>query len=105
MVCFGQKVRYYSLGDGPFIYVSSTGDLHKLYRKATAGHPEALAFLPVFHSTIERVRSSCSNMLNHPIELCFQVADKWQAAIAADPSGKSVIVDMNSWMSKVTLDV
>jgi hypothetical protein len=31
------------------------GDIHRRYRKATAGLPEAITFLPVFHNTIAKV--------------------------------------------------
>jgi hypothetical protein len=65
------------------------GDVHKRHRKAMLpafGTPETRAFLPIFTSVIEKIGS------------------KWSDLIAADPSGKSRVIDIPSWLSRATLD-
>ena len=65
------------------------GDAHKRQRKVMLpafGAPETRAFLPIFTSVIEKL------------------SGKWSDLIAADPSGKSRVIDMPSWLSRGTLD-
>lgn len=96
-VCPGVVVQYHIV----YFWV---GELHRLYRKATAGHPEATAFLPAFREVIENVRT-CSFFHIH-ILMSPKVVDRWNDAISSNPSlDKSAVLDVNNWMARASLDV
>lgn len=82
-----------------------TGDLHRLYRKATAGHPEATTFLPVFKEVIDNVGIFVFIIVLVLTRL-LKVVKKWHTNLSSNPDSKgSAVFDVNNWMARAALDV
>jgi len=97
-----------SITTTPGLSNNFTGDVHKRHRRAMApafGLVEAKGLLPYFMDTVNKAHEFRLHLVSNADQSPrYQMADKWNGMIENSESGNSVIIDVNRWLGKATLD-